>query len=124
MKNRVPVDLRWLHLSVVAVWLATAVVSLQQWHVQSSTLLQEAGLAPGWHGWLIGGGAAADLLLGLWLWLRPSRLACGAALAGMAIMTIAATALLPGLWLHPLGPLTKNLPIAAALLLLMRNSRP
>ncbi|MGE8317896.1 MAG: DoxX-like family protein [Comamonas sp.] len=124
MKNRVPDELRWLHGSVVAVWLATAAVSLQQWHGQSSALLLAAGVPGQWQGWLIGGGAAADLLLGLWLWLRPSRLACGAALAGMAAMTVAATALLPGLWLHPLGPLTKNLPIAAALMLLMKKAEP
>jgi hypothetical protein len=39
-------------------------------------------------------------------------------------MTITATVLLPALWLHPLGPLSKNLPIAAALYLLWQSSKP
>lgn len=111
-----------LHWSVVAVWLFTAAVSLHQWHGQSSALLSVAGIPPGhWRDGLIGGGAATDLLIGLWLWLRPSRLAYGVALAGMVAMTLAATVLLPDLWLHPLGPLSKNLPIAAALMLLMQS---
>lgn len=119
--NQLPALL--LHWSVVAVWLFTAGVSVHQWRGQSSALLSTAGIPMGhWHDWLIGGGAVMDLVIGLWLWLRPSRLAYGVALAGMAAMTLAATALLPDLWLHPLGPLSKNLPIAAALLWLMQSA--
>ena len=40
----------------------------------------------------------------------------------MLIMTLLATAIDPGLWLHPLGPLSKNIPITAALCLLWRHS--
>ena len=36
-------------------------------------------------------------------------------------MTAAATLLQPALWLHPLGPLLKNLPIAALLVHLLRQ---
>lgn len=116
--------LRWLRWSLVVVWLLTAVVSLHQWHHQSRALLMAAGIPAGpRHDWLITGGAAMDLLIGLWLWLRPSRMAFGAALAGMVVMSLAATALLPELWLHPLGPLSKNIPIAAALLLLMQSAQ-
>ena len=39
----------------------------------------------------------------------------------MVLMTLLATAIDPGGWLHPLGPLSKNLPIAAALLVLWRQ---
>ncbi|WP_423454481.1 DoxX-like family protein [Ottowia sp. VDI28] len=120
--NQLPALL--LHWSVVAVWLFTAAVSVHEWHGQSSALLSAAGIPIGrWHDWLIGGGAAMDLVIGLWLCLMPSRLAYGVALAGMAVMTLAATVLLPDLWLHPLGPLSKNLPIAAALLRLMQSAK-
>lgn len=115
--------LRCLRWSLAAVWLLTGAVSLHQWHQQSRALLLIAGVPEGpWHDWLIAGGAAMDLLIGLWLWVRPSRMAFGVALAGMLLMTLAATALLPDLWLHPLGPLSKNVPIAAALLLLMQSA--
>ena len=115
--------LQLLRLSLVAVWLWTGIASLLQWQGESTALLVAGGIrTPGIQAWLIGGGAALDLLLGLWLLCRPGRSAYAAALIAMLLMTVAATALLPSLWLHPLGPLSKNLPIAAALWLLWHSS--
>lgn len=112
---------RWLHASLVAVWLGTAAVSALEFRGQSVQLLADAGLHdPRWQAGLIAGGIAADLIVGLWLAWRPGRASGAAALGLMAVMTVAATVLQPALWLHPLGPLLKNLPIAAALLHLMR----
>lgn len=113
--------------SFVVVWLATAVVSVWELHGQSRELL--AGLPTAWaegHApWLptaiILAGAAADAVLGLWLALRPGRQAYGAALLMMLIMTLLATAIHPAWWLHPFGPLTKNLPIAAILWVLLQD---
>ena len=113
--------------SLVVVWLATAVVSVWELHGQSRELL--AGLPTAWAGghapWLptaiILAGAAADAVLGLWLALRPGRKAYGAALLMMLAMTLLATAIHPAWWLHPFGPLTKNLPIAAILWVLLQD---
>ena len=117
-----------LRASLVVVWLATAVVSVWELHGQSRELL--AGLPTAWAGghapWLptaiILAGAAADAVLGLWLALRPGRKAYGAALLMMLIMTLLATAIQPAWWLHPFGPLTKNLPIAAILWVLLQDT--
>lgn len=116
-----------LRASLVVVWLATAVVSVWELHGQSRELL--AGLPTAWAGghapWLptaiILAGAAADAVLGLWLALRPGRKAYGAALLMMLAMTVLATAIQPAWWLHPFGPLTKNLPIAAILWVLLQD---
>lgn len=117
--------LQLLRLSLVAVWLWTCIASLLQWQGESTALLVAGGIqTPGMQAWLIGGGAALDLMLGLGLLFRPGRSAYAAALIAMLLMTVAATALLPALWLHPLGPLSKNLPIAAALWLLWQSDRP
>ena len=113
--------------SFVVVWLATAVVSVWELHGQSRELL--AGLPTAWTegntSWLptaiILAGAAADAVLGLWLALRPGRKAYGAALLVMLAMTLLATAIHPAWWLHPFGPLTKNLPIAAILWVLLQD---
>jgi hypothetical protein len=115
-------DQQWLRLSIVAVWLATAVVSVRELEGQSASLLLAAGVQdPALVRLLVLSGAGADAALGLALLLRPARWSYLAALAVMALMTAVATALEPGLWLHPLGPLTKNLPIAAILLILART---
>ena len=116
-----------LRASLVVVWLATAVVSVWELHGQSRELL--AGLPTAWTegntSWLptaiILAGAAADAVLGLWLALRPGRKAYGAALLVMLAMTLLATAIHPAWWLHPFGPLTKNLPIAAILWVLLQD---
>ena len=118
---------RLLRASLVVVWLGTAVVSVWELHGQSRELL--AGLPTAWAGghapWLptaiILAGAAADAVLGLWLALRPGRKAYGAALLMMLAMTLLATAIQPAWWLHPFGPLTKNLPIAAILWVLLQD---
>lgn len=117
-------DAKLLRLGLVFVWLATAVASLWEFNGQSMQLLEKAGiddhrLAVA----LIAAGAAADLALGLAMALFPSRRVYLCALALMLVMTVAATCLDPSLWLHPLGPLTKNVPIAAALWILIRRAK-
>ena len=42
----------------------------------------------------------------------------------MIVMTLVGTVLQPALWLHPLGPLLKNLPIAAMLWFLLQATNP
>jgi len=119
-------DDRLLRFSLVTVWLFTAFASILELDGQSSRVLAEAGVAsPLWLvRCLIIGGAAADLVIGLALWWRPGRISCLAALALLLVMTAVATFLQPSLWLHPLGPLLKNLPIAALLWHLYRRITP
>lgn len=115
-----------MRLSLVVVWLFTAVASIVELNGQSRQVLAAAGIAsPQWlvQG-LIVGGAAADLAVGIALWRWPGRASYAGALALMLVMTLVATVLQPGLWLHPLGPLLKNIPIAALLWHLYRRAAP
>ncbi|WP_233151872.1 DoxX-like family protein [Pelomonas sp. KK5] len=107
-------------VSLVAVWLLTAVVSLSGG--QGQVLLNSAGVDARWHSWLITGGACVDALLGLALWRWHRRRLYLVSAAAMLAMTMAATVLLPRLWLDPLGCLLKNLPIAALLYLLHEDA--
>lgn len=114
-------DQLWLRLSIVAVWLSTAIVSVWELQGQSVQLLLAAGVRDASLARvLILAGAGVDAALGLAMLLRPARWSYLAALAVMALMTLVASVLDPSLWLHPLGPLTKNLPIAALLLVLAK----
>ena len=119
-------DDRLLRFSLIAVWLVTAAVSLFELNGQSHQVLADAGVVSA--AWLVQsliiGGAVADLLVGIALWRWPGRASYIAALALMVAMTLVATALQPSLWLHPLGPLLKNLPIAAVLWHLIRRATP
>ena len=113
---------RCLRLSLVFVWLWTAVVSVLELKGQSRALLVASGVADdGVANALVLAGAVLDAVLGLWLLLRPTRPAYLLALATMVVMTLVATVLSPSLWLHPLGPLSKNIPIAVVLWMLARK---
>lgn len=116
---------RVLQGSLIAVWLGTAAVSAFEVRGQSLQLMREAGIRhPAWQAACIWGGIALDGALGMAMCWRPRRSTWVAALSAMATMSLVATVLVPGLWLHPLGPLLKNLPIAAVLWVLISDDTP
>jgi len=110
--------------SVVLLWLHTGLVSLWELHGQSLALLQTAGLDGPFAQLLILAGAGLDLLLGAALWRWHARPVYRLAGLAMLLMTLTGSLLLPALWLHPLGPLSKNVSIAALLYLLHEDARP
>ncbi|MEN2432996.1 DoxX-like family protein [Comamonas sp. F1-6] len=119
---------RLMHASLVVVWLGTALVSaldyfgLSGLNHEGARLLDQGGIGDAhWQALLIWSGLLADLALGLALLLRPGRAIYLSALLLMTAMTVIGTALQPTLWLHPLGPLLKNLPIAAMLWFLLQT---
>ncbi len=109
-----------LRLSIAAVWIATAIVSFGLYPVAASyDLLGRTGI-PAWlQPPMLYGAASVDLLLGLgilflkrrrWLWLAQLGL--------IGFYTVVIAIQLPEFLLHPYGPLTKNLPMLAAIWLL------
>jgi len=114
--------LKLLRASLIAVWLGTAAVSLIDAQDVGRTLLQQSSVtSEPLLRLLILGGSTMDVALGLLLWCKPSRPTYSLALAVLALMTAAATWVAPALWLDPLGPLLKNLPIAAILLVMLQT---
>ena len=123
--------IRAMHASLVIVWLGTALVSALDYlgfsglDHEGARLLASGGIAsPTWQAMLIWAGLLTDLILGLALLFRPGRYSYLAALLMMIVMTVVGTVLQPALWLHPLGPLLKNLPIAAMLWFLLQATNP
>lgn len=122
--------LRWLlpllRLSIAAVWILTGIVSLGLYPVDDSlALLARTGLTGAVAYVALYGAALLDLAFGVGLLLpvnrRPLYIAQAVLILGYtAIISIA----LPEFWLHPYGPVLKNLPILAALWLLHETDRP
>jgi hypothetical protein len=123
VRTRALQDARLLRASLAAVWLITAAVSAVEAGGRGAALLAAAGVhSPLVANLLLWGGVALDMVVGLALCFAPPRAGATLALASTLVMTIVATVLLPSLWLDPLGPLSKNLPILAALLVLRRRT--
>ncbi len=112
---------RLLRLTLAFLWIWTGIVSLGLFPIADSlALVAPLGLPDGASRALILGGGGLDLLLGGLLLLRWRVPWVGAAQLGlMAAYTGLVTLFMPELWLHPLGAISKNLPVAAATLVMM-----
>jgi len=109
-----------LRISIALVWIVTAFVSAFVYPVAASLeLLARSGIPPALQPLMLYGASAFDLLLGLgilfvkrrrWLWLAQLGL--------IGFYTVVIAFKLPEFLVHPYGPLTKNLPMLAAIWLL------
>ena len=114
-----------LRLSVALVWIVTGIVSLGIYPVeQSYELLARSGVPAGLRPLALHGAALLDLALGIaTLALRPRRWLWLAQIALIAAYTAIISVRLPEYWLHPYGPILKNLPMLAVLWLLYAVDR-
>jgi hypothetical protein len=110
-----------LRISLALLWIVSGLVSLGLYHVQSSlVLLGEVGLGGAPALAALYGAALWDLTLGVALLARIRPVLVGALqLATMITFTLIITAFLPETWLHPFGPVMKNVPLALATLVTM-----
>jgi uncharacterized protein YbjT (DUF2867 family) len=118
-RARLDATLPILRVTVALMWLWSGVVSLGLYPAEESlAMLARVGL----HGFLataaLYGAAALDVAIGLVLFLKTGRWIWWAQLVLICAYTAILTAFLPELWLHPFGPVFKNVPLAAAILLL------
>jgi uncharacterized protein YbjT (DUF2867 family) len=117
-------QLNWLlpilRISIALIWIWTGIVSLGLYPTQDSyELLARVGISASLAPLMLYGAAVLDLLVGLatlvmsrlgWLWLLQLAVILG--------YTVIITFKLPEFWLHPYGPLSKNLVMLAAIYLL------
>lgn len=117
-----------LRVAIALLWIWTGIVSLGLYPVEGSyALLAQVGLHGTPAAFALYGAALLDLALGVltlaapahwrrWVWLAQLALIAG--------YTALITLFLPQQWLHPYGPISKNLPVAAAIALLWALERP
>jgi uncharacterized protein YbjT (DUF2867 family) len=121
--ERVDAKLAWLlpllRLSIAFVWIATAIVSYGVYPVERSyLLLWQTGIPPLLQPLMLYGAATFDLLLGVAILLVRRRWIWHAQLALIGFYTVVIAIRLPEFLIHPYGPLTKNIPMLAAIWLL------
>jgi len=109
-----------LRVSLAAVWFVAGAVSMGIYPVEESyVLLARVGITGGLAPIALYGAAAMDIAFGFGtLFLRNRRLLWIAQVTLIGVYMVAITLFLPEFWLHPFGPLIKNLTILAVILLL------
>ena len=109
-----------LRISIALVWIWTGIVSLGLYPTSASyDLLARVGIRGAVAPLMLYGAAVLDLLVGLATLLLPKRrLLWLLQLAVIFGYSVIITFRLPEFWLHPYGPLSKNLVMLAAIYLL------
>jgi len=96
-------------------WIATGVIALDPGRASALAQLGEAGLRRPLADVVVVGGAIFDIALGLLLLVRrTARATLLTMLAVTPLYVLAGTVLAPQLWVDPLGPLLKILPLLVA----------
>jgi uncharacterized protein YbjT (DUF2867 family) len=119
-------QLQWLlpllRLSVSLVWIATGIVSLGLFPKESSyELLSRVGVPAAWAPFFLYAAAILDLVFGFAAIARRDRRRLWIAqMTLIAVYTLIITVRMPEFWLHPYGPLLKNVPMIAAIYVLYR----
>ncbi len=110
-----------LRLAIAFLWIWTGIVSLGLYPVQDSlALLGRVGLHGAPASFALYGAAGLDLLLGGLTLAAPARLRPAVWAAQLLLIggyTVLITVFLPEYWLHPYGPISKNLPLMAGICL-------
>ena len=110
-------------LAMAILWLVTAYVSWFAWpHAESMAWLGACGVPAAWQEPMLLAASLTDATIGVLLLLRPRRWLWGLQLALVGGYTIVLSVFLPQFWLHPFGPLSKNLPLLAVMAVMWRAS--
>jgi uncharacterized protein YbjT (DUF2867 family) len=126
---RMQARLNWLlpllRLSIALVWIVTGIVSLGLYPVADSyALLARVGITGMLAPLMLYGAALLDLAFGIAiLVLKRRRLLWLAQVAVIVFYSLIISWRLPEFWLHPYGPLLKNLPMLAAIWLLLEMEK-
>lgn len=110
-----------LRFAVAVVWVAGGAASLAYPVEESLALLRRAGLEGAAARTALYGGALLDIALGMGVYAFASRGRRWLWRAQLALLVVYSAIIawwLPEFWLHPFGPLVKNVPLAATIVLL------
>jgi hypothetical protein len=115
-------DIHLVRSSVAIVWLITGVLSLGIYpQVDSFALLARIGIEGSVALVALYLGSTTDILFGLMTLFSPSKTLWQAQALLVMTYTMVISIWLPEFWLHPFGPILKNIPFLTLLWLLYKH---
>lgn len=86
-------------------------------------VLAKGGVVGGTADMAVWAGGLLDIALGLWLLSgKAFRFCCIAQWVVVAVYSVLLTVIDPSFWIHPFGPLSKNIPIMVLIYILFQNA--
>lgn len=111
--------------SLSFLWIFTGITSIFLKPDLGFAILNQAGIVGNKANFLLYGGGILDILIGIWLLSTWRMKACHAVQFIIIIMFTVLTSLIaPDYWLHPFGPITKNIPILCLIGILYAQASP
>lgn len=113
-----------VRLSLAFLWIFSGVTSIFLAPETGYRILADAGIAGALADLCLIGGSVLDMTLGAWVLSGWRQQACSAAQIGVILaFTVLLTLIAPAYWLHPFGPVIKNVPILALILVVYVDAR-
>ena len=113
------IDLTLIRVVLATVWMVTGLLSMGIFPLANSlSLLGEVGLHGNFALIALYGSASLDILLGILTLTRPAKMLWRIQALLIIAYSLIIAVFLPWYWLHPFGPVLKNLPILLLLWLL------
>ena len=99
-------------LSLASLWIFTGLTSFFFAPEVGYEILETGGITGRFADFCLVSGAMTDIVIGVWvLSNKQKRLCCYTQMTVILIFTLLLTIIAPSFWIHPFGPVTKNLPI-------------
>jgi uncharacterized membrane protein YphA (DoxX/SURF4 family) len=114
--------IKFAKYSLAFLWVFTGLTSIYLSPEIGYEILASANITGSMADFSVYAGGALDIVLGLWLLTSvKTKLCCIVQVAVIALYTAILTFIDASFWLHPFGPITKNIPIIVLILLIMIN---
>ena len=108
--------------SLAFLWIFTGITSIYFYPEIGYEILANANISGSLADIAVYSGGILDIVLGFWLITSfKTKLCCIVQISIISIYTILLTFIDPSFWLHPFGPITKNIPIVVLISLIMIN---
>jgi hypothetical protein len=114
--------IKFAKYSLAFLWVFTGLTSIYLSPEIGYEILANANITGSMADFSVYAGGALDIVLGLWLLTSvKTKLCCITQISVITVYTILLTFIDASFWLHPFGPITKNIPIVVLILLIMIN---
>ncbi len=109
--------------SLAFLWVFTGLISIYFSPEIGYEILASANITGSMADFSVYAGGALDIVLGLWLLTSvKTKLCCIVQVATIAFYTLILTVVDASFWLHPFGPITKNIPIIVLIIFVYSSS--